>query len=63
MKPVTVIAAIPNFNMGQSLQELLPQVLAQGYDAVYVLDDASRDDSVAIARGFTGVQVIAGISP
>lgn len=40
-----VVAAIPNYNMADSLSELLPQVLEQGYDDVYVLDDASTDHS------------------
>ena len=47
-----VIAAIPNYNMGASLAELLPQVLRQGYDAVYVLDDCSTDDSREVVAGF-----------
>lgn len=55
-----VIAAIPNYNMGASLGVLLPQILTQGYDAVYVLDDWSTDNSVHIVKQFKGVQVIAG---
>jgi GT2 family glycosyltransferase len=47
-----VVAAIPNYNMGSHLVELLPSILAQGYDAVYVLDDASTDDSIDIVRSF-----------
>lgn len=47
-----VVAAIPNYNMGHNLNRLLPEVLAQGYDAVYVLDDASTDDSADVVRQF-----------
>src|ERR1700761_5557034 len=47
-----VIAAIPNYNMADNLQRLLPQVLAQNYDKVFVLDDASRDHSVDVVSGF-----------
>lgn len=47
-----VIAAIPNYNMADSLAVLLPQVLQQGYDAVYVLDDASTDDSRRVVEKF-----------
>jgi N-acetylglucosaminyl-diphospho-decaprenol L-rhamnosyltransferase len=47
-----VVAAIPNYNMGENLRRLLPQVLAQRYDAVFVLDDASTDDSADVVRGF-----------
>jgi GT2 family glycosyltransferase len=47
-----VIAAIPNYNMADTLRNLLPQVLAQGYDGVFVLDDASTDHSVDVVREF-----------
>ncbi|MGE2733508.1 glycosyltransferase family 2 protein [Mycolicibacterium vaccae] len=49
-----VVAAIPNFNMAGNLPRLLGQVLAQNYDAVFVLDDASTDDSEEVVRGFGG---------
>lgn len=49
-----VVAAIPNYNMADSLRELLPQVLAQSYDHVYVLDDASTDDTVDVVDSFGG---------
>lgn len=49
-----VIAAIPNYNMGHHLRKLLPQVLAQGYDRVYVFDDGSTDDSVEVVKEFGG---------
>ena len=47
-----VVAAIPNYNMGENLRRLLPQVLAQHYDAVFVLDDASTDDSADVVGEF-----------
>ena len=49
-----VVAAIPNYNMADSLRRLLPQVLAQCYDKVFVLDDASTDDSVDVVSSFGG---------
>lgn len=54
-----VVAAIPNYNMGSHLVELLPGVLAQGYDAVCVLDDGSTDNSVDIVRSFGSDVVLA----
>jgi N-acetylglucosaminyl-diphospho-decaprenol L-rhamnosyltransferase len=51
-KELPVVAAIPNFNMGDSLRKLLPQALAQNYDAVFVLDDASTDHSVDVVSEF-----------
>jgi GT2 family glycosyltransferase len=51
-KEVPVIAAIPNYNMGDNLGKLLPQVLAQRYDCVFVLDDASTDHSVEVIGQF-----------
>jgi GT2 family glycosyltransferase len=53
-EPTAVVAAIPNYNMGDSLQRLLPQVLKQGYDRVVVLDDASTDHSVEVVERFGG---------
>ncbi|GLP75770.1 glycosyl transferase [Mycobacterium antarcticum] len=49
---VSVVAVIPNFNMAEYLARLLPQVLGAGYDRVFVLDDASTDDSVDVVAGF-----------
>ena len=51
-KDLPVVVAIPNFNMGASLRRLLPQVIAQGYDRVFVLDDASTDHSVDVVSEF-----------
>jgi GT2 family glycosyltransferase len=47
-----VVAAIPNYNMGDNLSKLLPQVLAQHYYCVFVLDDASTDHSVDVVGEF-----------
>lgn len=61
-KAVPVVAAIPNYNMAASLRGLLPQVLAQGYDRVFVLDDASTDDSVDVVTGFgTEVKLVRSV--
>jgi N-acetylglucosaminyl-diphospho-decaprenol L-rhamnosyltransferase len=51
-KELPVVAAIPNYNMGENLRGLLPQVLAQHYDAVFVLDDASTDHSADVVSEF-----------
>ncbi len=51
-KDLPVVAAIPNFNMADSLRNLIPQVLAQGYDRVFVLDDASTDHTVDVVSDF-----------
>lgn len=40
-----VVAAIPNYNMGESLTQLLPQLEEQGYSDIFILDDCSTDDS------------------
>lgn len=61
MSEVPVIAAIPNYNMAESLAVLLPRVLEQGYDHVYVLDDASTDHSAETVQSFgPEVSFIAG---
>jgi GT2 family glycosyltransferase len=51
-KQLPVVAAIPNYNMGDYLHRLLPQVLEQGYDRVFVLDDASTDHSIDVVAEF-----------
>jgi GT2 family glycosyltransferase len=53
-KQLPVVAAIPNYNMGDNLRVLLPQVLAQHYDDIFVLDDASTDHSVDVVNEFGG---------
>lgn len=51
-KDLSVVAAIPNFNMADGLRNLIPQVLAQGYDRVFVLDDASTDHTAEVVSDF-----------
>ncbi|HJT94299.1 MAG TPA: glycosyltransferase [Mycobacterium sp.] len=53
-KQLPVVAAIPNYNMGGHLRRLLPQLLGQGYDRIYVLDDGSTDESVDVVKEFDG---------
>lgn len=60
MFKLPVVAAVVNYNMAQSLQNLLSQVVRQGYDAVFVLDDASTDNSHQIAARFPNVRFVAG---
>jgi len=52
MPTFPVIAAIPNYNMAKGLQRLLPQLLKQDYAHIYVLDDASTDNSEEVAKSF-----------
>lgn len=54
MKKLPVVAAIPNYNMGEQLRELLPQLTRAGYDEIYVLDDNSADDSREITASAPG---------
>lgn len=49
-----VVAAIPNYNMAESLRSLLPVLLRQGYDHIYMLDDASTDYSSDVVALFEG---------
>jgi glycosyltransferase involved in cell wall biosynthesis len=52
MTKLPVVAAIPNYNMATELNNLLPQVVKQGYDAIFVLDDFSTDNSRQIVEAF-----------
>ncbi|MBO0678311.1 glycosyltransferase [Mycolicibacterium sp. S2-37] len=56
------MAVIPNYNMGHHLRRLLPQVLGQGYERIFVLDDGSTDDSVEVVEAF-GAEVTLVRSP
>jgi GT2 family glycosyltransferase len=61
MKHLPAVAVIPAYNEERNLGELLDQVLADDYDDVYVLDDASTDHTVELARSYgADVNVIAG---
>ena len=53
-RKMPVIAAIPNYNMAESLRSLLPVLIRQGYDHIYVLDDASTDYSSEVVALFEG---------
>lgn len=56
-----VIAAIPTYNEQDLLDELLGQALEQEYDSVYVLDDASTDNTLDVAYSYgKDVKVEAG---
>jgi GT2 family glycosyltransferase len=56
-----VVAAIPNYNMAQSLTELLPHVARQEYAAVFILDDASTDGSRDVVDDFDkSINFVAG---
>jgi GT2 family glycosyltransferase len=60
IRTLPVVAAIPNFNMGQQLTELLPTLAQQNYADILVLDDASTDGSREIVEGLDlGVKFIA----
>lgn len=58
-----VVAAIPNYNMGQQLATLLPELAQQDYADVFILDDASTDGSREVVEDFnhgSGVHFVAG---
>ena len=53
-----IVVVMPAYNAAQTLQVTYDEVMAQGIvDLVIVVDDASRDETVAIARTLAGVQV------
>lgn len=60
MSDLPVVAAITNYNMAKELEKLLPQVVKQGYDQVFVLDDASTDNSREVVKKFPDVKLVAG---
>jgi len=59
-KEIRVCIAIPTFNSAHYISELLAYVTKQSVHRIYVLDDASTDNTVAICQKFSQVKVIAG---
>jgi len=50
---------MPAYNAQATLRKTYDEVMAQGVvDLVIVVDDKSRDETVAVARGLPGVQVV-----
>jgi GT2 family glycosyltransferase len=58
MKPLPLIAAIPNYNMASVLDGLLNKLTKMNYDAIYVLDDASTDDSALVCEKYKQVTFV-----
>lgn len=53
-----IVVVMPAYNAARTLRLTYDEVMAQGIvDLVIVVDDASQDDTVAIARTLPGVQV------
>lgn len=53
--------AIPNYNGLTYLKKLMPRVLEEDFDDVFVLDDYSQDNSVGfLSKNFPSVKVVRG---
>ena len=53
-----IVVVMPAYNAARTLRRTYDEVMAQGMvDLVIVVDDASHDDTVAIARKLERVQV------
>ena len=58
LKGLKIVVVMPAYNAAKTLRQTYDEVMAQGIvDLVIVVDDASHDDTVAIARTLPGVQV------
>src|SRR5436190_3290729 len=58
LKDQKIVVVMPAYNAARTLRKTYDEVMAQGIvDLVIVVDDASQDDTVAIARSLPGVQV------
>lgn len=55
---ITVV--IPNYNGLEGLKILLPKICEGNFSGIYLVDDASTDQSIAYANGFSKVMVIGG---
>ncbi len=53
-----VVVVMPAYNAARTLRQTYHEVREQGLvDAIILVDDRSRDETVAVARGLEGVQV------
>ena len=53
-----VVVVMPAYNAGKTLRQTFDELMDQGIvDRVIVVDDASRDDTVTVARSLPGVRV------
>src|SRR6201982_2195784 len=53
-----IVVVMPAYNAARTLQRTYDEVMAQGIvDLIIVVDDASHDETVAIARTLPNVQV------
>lgn len=55
-----ITVAIPTWNSAAYISQLLSYITQQGFYRIYVLDDASTDDTVEICKTFPDVEVIDG---
>jgi N-acetylglucosaminyl-diphospho-decaprenol L-rhamnosyltransferase len=56
-----LIAAIPNYNADANLSHLVKQLIEEKFDAIYVMDDGSTDDSLQVLYEFgSAITVIEG---
>ncbi len=61
MAKINVVAAIPAYNAAKTLPRLLDELIQQNYDEIFVLDDASSDATIKVAKSYgSKVRVIAG---
>jgi glycosyltransferase involved in cell wall biosynthesis len=58
LKDQKIVVVMPAYNAARTLRQTYDEVMAQGIvDLVILVDDASRDETVAIAQTLPGVQV------
>jgi glycosyltransferase involved in cell wall biosynthesis len=57
--PPKVVVVMPAYNAEATLRKTYDEVMAQGVvDLIILVDDQSRDRTVAVARGLPGMQVV-----
>src|SRR5215471_285741 len=53
-----IVVVMPAYNAARTLRQTYAEVREQGVvDTIILVDDRSRDDTVAVARGLEGIQV------
>ena len=63
MPKLPIIAAVANYNMANQLEHLLPTLVEHDYDGIFVLDDASTDESRSVVESVSSdITFVAGPS-
>jgi len=57
---MNISVVIPNYNGQEGLKILLPELIKNDFQGIYLADDGSKDQSIAYAKNFKKINIIEG---